>query len=146
MNQSRITYISFYYPTVRIRDTALTRNRVSGRWSLIWYFIWIYIFLILIFFFFHVESDEMFLELKLPNFPGEIQRGLAAPTPPMPPTLSMNSPHFPPVCRGEVSPDIPWSWLLLISSEMPSTRITRRKRRAAERQSRFIFVDSQEGS
>ena len=83
MNQSRITYISFYYPTVRIRDTALTRNRVSGRWSLIWYFIWIYIFLILIFFFFHVESDEMFLELKLPNFSGEIWRGLAVSTLPL---------------------------------------------------------------
>ena len=26
MNHSRIKYISFYYPTVRIRDTALTRN------------------------------------------------------------------------------------------------------------------------
>ena len=88
----------------------------------------------------------MFLELKLPNFPGEIQRGLAAPTPPMPPALSMNSPHFPPVCSGEVSPDIPWSWLLLISSGVPSTRITRRKRRAAERQNRLILVALQESS
>ena len=85
----------------------------------------------------------MFLELKLPNFPGEIQRGLAAPTPPMPPALSMNSPHFPPVCRGEVrrgEAGPPWVPGVL------STRITRRKKRAAEWQSRFILVALQEGS
>ena len=36
--------------------------------------------------------------------------------------------------------DLPSSWIWYIFSGVLSTRITRRKRRAAERQSRLIFV------
>lgn len=85
---SRITQGSNIYLFITLQwgsETLHWPGIVSGRWSLIWYFTWIYILLILIFIFFHVESGEMFLELKLPNLPGEIQRGLAAPIPPMPP-------------------------------------------------------------
>ena len=60
------------------------------------------------------------------------------------PTPSKNSPHFPPVYRGEVN--LPWSWVWCSYTGVLSTRITRRKRRAAERQSRFIFMALQEGS
>ena len=43
--------------------------------------------------------------------------------------------------------DLPSSWVWCSYTEVLSTRITRRKRRAAERQSRFILVVAlQEGS
>ena len=60
------------------------------------------------------------------------------------PTPSKNSPHSPPVYRGEVN--LPLSWVCCSYTGVLSTRITRRKRRAAERQSRLIFIALQEGS
>ena len=89
----------------------------------------------------------MSLEFKLPNFPGEIQRGLSAPTPPLLPTPSTDSPHspLPPACRGEVGQDLPWAWLLVSPPGVPATRVPRRTRRAAERQRQLMFVASQEG-
>ena len=65
-------------------------------------------------------------------------------TPALPP--SMDFYHFPRSCRGEVRLDLPSSWTWCVFSGVLSTRITRRKRRAAERHSRFIFVALQEGS
>ena len=54
--------------------------------------------------------------------------------------------HCPRSCRREVRLDLPSSWIWCMFTRVLSTRITRRKRRAAERQSRFIFVALQEGS
>ena len=62
------------------------------------------------------------------------------------PPPSMDSHHFPRICRGEVSPDLPWSWVWCSYTGVLSTRITRRKSRAVERQSWLIFVALQEGS
>ena len=62
------------------------------------------------------------------------------------PPHSMDFHHFPRTCRGEVSLDLPWSWVWCSYTGVLSTRITRRKRRAAERQSWFILVALQEGS
>lgn len=53
---------------------------------------------------------------------------------------------FPRSCRGEVRLDLPSSWIWYIFSGVLSTRITRRKRRAVERQSCLILVALQEGS
>ena len=63
-----------------------------------------------------------------------------------PPNPSMDSPNFMRPCRGKVSPDIPWSKEWCSYTGVPSTRITRRKRRAAERQRQFIFMALQESS
>ena len=54
--------------------------------------------------------------------------------------------HFPRSCRREVRLDLPSSWIWCIFSGVLSTRITRRTRRAAERQNRLILVAFQEGS
>ena len=54
--------------------------------------------------------------------------------------------HFPRSCRREVRLDLPSSWIWCIFTGMLSTRITRRTRRAAERQSHLILVALQEGS
>ena len=83
----------------------------------------------------------------LPNVTGEIQRRLVAVWSKLAPSPSMNFHHFPPVCTGEVSLDLPWSWVWCSYTGVLSTRITRRKRRAAEKQSRLILVVAlQEGS
>ena len=70
--------------------------------------------------------------------------GSTHPTPALPPSIDFH--HFPPVCRRQVRLDLPSSWIWCMFTRVLSTRITRRKRRAAERQSRFIFVALQEGS
>ena len=62
------------------------------------------------------------------------------------PPPSMDFYHFPRSCRGEVRLDLPSSWIWCIFTGVLSTRITRRKRRAAERQSRLILLALQEGS
>ena len=87
----------------------------------------------------------MSLELKLPNFPGEIQRGLSAPTPPLLPSPLHGLASSPPACRGEVSQDLPLARLLGSPPGVQATRVPRRTRRATERQSRLMFVASQEG-
>ena len=61
------------------------------------------------------------------------------------PTPSMHSPPFPPVCRGEVSWDVPWSWLLVSSPRMLARMVSRKMSRAAERQSLLMFVTLQKG-
>ena len=63
-------------------------------------------------------------------------------TPSPPPSMEFH--HFP--RRGEVRLDLPSCWIWYIFSGVLSTRITRRKRRAAERQSHLILVALQEGS
>ena len=65
-------------------------------------------------------------------------------TPVLPPSMEFY--HFPRSCRGEVRLDLPSSWIWCIFSGVLSTRITRRKRRAEERQRRLILVALQEGS
>jgi len=74
---------------------------------------------------------------------GEIQRWLEIPLHTCP---SMDFYHFPRSCRREVRLDLPSSWIWCIFSGVLSTRITRRKRRAEERQRRLILVALQEGS
>ena len=54
--------------------------------------------------------------------------------------------HFPRSCRGEMRLGLSWSWVWCVYTRVLPTRITRRKRRAAERQSLLIFMDLQEGS
>ena len=48
--------------------------------------------------------------------------------------------HLSPGCRGEVSQDLPLSLQLVSPTAVLVIRVPRRKRRAAERQSRLIFV------
>ena len=86
----------------------------------------------------------MFLELKLPNFPGEIQRGLATSiTPLFLPLLALTP--FPLVCRGEVSQDLLWAWLLVSPPGMLARMVPRGKSRTAEKQSLLVFVSLQKG-
>ena len=95
---------------------------------------------------FLLESHEMSLEWKLPSFPGEIQWGLVMLAPPLLPSPFQGLPFsLHPVCRGDRSWDL-LSLLLSSPSGVPATRVPRRTRRAAERQSWLIFVALQESS
>ena len=60
-------------------------------------------------------------------------------------TPSMHSPPFPPVCRGEVSWDVPQSWLLVSSPRMLARTVFKKMSRAAEKQSLLMFAVLQKG-
>ena len=57
----------------------------------------------------------------------------------------MHSPPFPPVCRGEVSWDVPQSWLLVSSPRMLARTVFKKMSRAAEKQSLLMFLAFKNG-
>ena len=87
-----------------------------------------------------LENQEMSLEVNcsLPRRNPE-RAGSILHTPL--PAPSIHSPAFSPVCRGEVSWDIPQTRLLASPPRMPARRVPRRTRRAAESQSGLMFLD-----
>ena len=57
----------------------------------------------------------------------------------------LHSPPFPPVCRGEVSWDLLWAWLLVSPPGMMARMVPRGKSRTAEKQSLLMFVCLRKG-
>ena len=145
MNQDKDQTGSFYYSKVEFREKEETRNRQSQRWNS-WFckMRWDFFFFLSRTHNDTSESQEMSLEFNCSLPRRNPQRAGSIHHTPLP-APSMHSPPFPPVCRGQVSWDIPQTQLLFSPPRMPARRVPRRTRRAAESQSALMFLAFKNG-